>query len=79
MGNLQSDLTAYLVAKLDEMQTTKAQQPIVPNMVTKQELFDAIDKDIKDTLNSLFTERKIKVHKTVHAPISYYVELVKEK
>ena len=46
-------------------------------MVTRGELFGAIDKDVKAVLNKMFQEKKIKVHKTIHAPIRDFVELVK--
>lgn len=71
-------LEQYIYAKLDAMQTEKAKQPVHPNMVTRGELFGAIDKDVKEILNRWFREKKIKVHKTVHAPVQDFVELVKE-
>ena len=73
-----SNLEQYLYEKLDEMQTEKAKSTHVPNMVTRGELFGAIDKDVKNILNQWFREKKIKVHKTIHAQIQDYVELVKE-
>ena len=73
-----SKLEQYLYEKLDEMQTEKAKSTHVPNMVTRGELFGAIDKDVKNILNQWFREKKIKVHKTIHAQIQDYVELVKE-
>lgn len=75
-----SDFEKYLYEKLSEMQETKAEEKsdVFPNMVTKKELFDAIEADKKAILNKWFKEGKIKVHKTIHAPIHDYVELVKE-
>ena len=73
-----SNLEQYLYEKLDEMQTEKAKSTHVPNMVTRGELFGAIDKDVKEILNQWFRKKKIKVHKTIHAPIQDFVELVKE-
>lgn len=73
-----SNLEQYLYEKLDEMQTEKAKSTHVPNMVTRGELFGAIDKEVKEILNQWFREKKIKVHKTIHAPIQDFVELIKE-
>lgn len=72
-----NNLEQYIYAKLDAMQTEKAKQPVVPNMVTKAELFAAINKDVRVVLNQMFREKKIKVHKTIHAPVNDFVELVK--
>ena len=72
------NLENYLYAKLEAMQTEKAKLPVNPNMVTKAELFSAIDKDIRNVLNKMFHEKQIRVHKTVHAPIQDFVELVKD-
>ena len=74
------DLEKYLYAKLDAMQDEKAERlkNVEPHMVTKKELFDAIEADKKAILNKWFKEGKIKVHKTIHAPIHDYVELVKK-
>lgn len=71
----------YLMQKLEDMQTEKAERlkNVEPHMVTKKELFDAIESDKKAILNKWFKEGKIKVHKTIHAPIHDYVELVKEE
>lgn len=74
-----SNLEQYLYEKLDEMQTEKAKSTHVPNMVTRGELFGAIDKDVKTVLNKMFQEKKIKVHKTIHAATQDFVELVKEE
>lgn len=71
-------LYEYLIGKLEEMQNAKADSTTYPNMVTKNELFQAIDKDVKAVLNQMFREKKIKVHKTIHASQNDYVELVKE-
>ena len=71
------ELKKYITEKLSAMQEEKEKLPTLPNMVTKQELFDAIHKDEREILNEMFREKKIKVHKTVHAPILDYVELVK--
>ena len=75
-----SELEKYLYEKLDAMQIEKAERlkNVEPHMVTKHELFDAIEADKKAILNKWFREGKIKVHKTIHAPIHDYVELVKE-
>ena len=72
------NLEKYIYAKLSAMQEEKAKSTTVPNMVTKAELFSAIDKDIRSVLNKMFHEKQIRVHKTVHAPIQDFVELVKE-
>ena len=76
-----SELEKYLYAKLDAMQTEKAAllKNVEPNYVTKKEFFDAIEADKKAILNKWFKEGKIKVHKTIHAPIHDFVELVKEE
>lgn len=73
-----NNLEQYIYDKLDSMQTEKAKSTHVPNMVTRGELFGAIDKDVRKILNQWFREKKIKVHKTIHAPIQDFVELVKE-
>lgn len=75
-----NDFEKYLYAKLDAMQTEKAERlkNVEPNFVTKRELFDAIEADKKAILNKWFKEGKIKVHKTIHAPIHDFVELIKE-
>lgn len=75
-----SDLEKYLYAKLDAMQTEKAERlkNVEPNWLTKKEFFDAIEADKKAILNKWFKEGKIRVHKTIHAPIHDFVELVKE-
>lgn len=75
-----SDLEKYIYEKLNAMQAEKAERlkNVEPHMVTKKELFDAIEADKKAILNKWFKEGKIKVHKTIHAPIHDFVELVKE-
>lgn len=73
------NLEQYIYAKLDAMQTEKSTQKVEPNLVTKAELLGAINKDIRTVLNKWFKEKKIKVHKTIHAPIHDYVELIKEE
>lgn len=73
-----TNLEQYIYDKLDSMQTEKSAQKIEPCWVSKAELFGAIDKEIRTLLNRWFKEKKIKVHKTIHAPIQDYVELVKE-
>lgn len=77
----QHALEYYLEEKLSEMQTEKAERlkNVEPHMVTKRELFDAIEADKKAILNKWFKEGKIKVHKTIHASIHDFVELVKEE
>ena len=74
------DLEKYLYEKLDAMQTEKAERlkNVELNWVTKTELFAAIEADKKAILNKWFKEGKIRVHKTIHAPIHDYVELVKQ-
>lgn len=73
------DLEQYIYAKLDEMQTEKAKQPIHPNMLTKAEFLPAVDEDIRMVLNKMYMDKKIKVHPTKDAPINDYVELIKSK
>lgn len=74
------DLEKYIYEKLEAMQTEKAERlkNVEPNLVTKSELFAAIEADKKAILNKWFREGKIRVHKTIHAPIHDYVELIKE-
>lgn len=74
------DLEKYLYEKLDAMQTEKAERMknVEPHYVTKKEIYDAIIVDAKAILNKMFHEKKVKVHKTIHAPIHDYVVLVKE-
>lgn len=76
-----NDLEKYIYEKLDAMQTEKAERlkNVEPHMVTKSELFAAIEADKKAILNKWFKEGRIKVHKTIHAPIHDYVELIKEE
>ena len=73
------DLEKYLYAKLSKMQTEKAERlkNVEPHMITKSEFFSAVDKDIRAIMNKLFHEKRIKVHKTIHADIHDYIELVK--
>jgi hypothetical protein len=75
-----NDLEKYLYAKLDALQNEKAERlkNVEPNWLTKKEFFDAIEADKKAILNKWFREGKIRVHKTIHAQIHDYVELVKE-
>ena len=68
----------YLTTRLKELQDEKKKEPKVPNMVTKGELFDTIMQDAKNVLNTLWSEKKVKVHKTIHSPIHDFVELVEE-
>jgi hypothetical protein len=77
---MMNDFEKYLYEKLDALQTEKAERlkNVEPNYVTKKELFAAIEADKKAILNKWFREGKIRVHKTIHAPIHDYVELVKE-
>ena len=77
---MMEDLEKYIYEKLEAMQTEKAERMknVEPNLVTKAELFAAIEADKKAILNKWFREGKIKVHKTIHAPIHDFVELVKE-
>ena len=81
MLDKQLALEYYIEKKLAEMQAEKAERlaTTIPNWCTKRELFEAFDKDIKAVLNKMFHENKVKVHKTIHAPIHDYVELVKEE
>lgn len=76
-----NDLEKYLYAKLDAMQTEKAERlkNVEPNWCTKKEIYDAIIVDAKAILNKMFHENKVKVHKTKDAPIHDYVELIKEE
>ena len=80
MKTMISDLEKYIYEKLEAMQDEKAERlkNVEPHMVTKTELFAAIEADKKAILNKWFKEGKIKVHKTIHAPIHDYVELIKE-
>ena len=73
------ELEKYLYAKLDAMQTEKAERlkNVEPHMITKSEFFSADDKDIRAIMNKLFHEKRIKVHKTIHSDIHDYIELVK--
>lgn len=75
------DLEKYIYEKLEAMQTEKAERlkNVEPHMVTKKEIYDAIIVDAKAILNKMFHENKVKVHKTIHAPIHDFVELVKEE
>ena len=73
------NLEQYIYAKLDAMQTEKATHKVEPNMITKSDFFSAIDKDIRAIMNKLFLEKRIKVHKTIHASIHDYIELVKNE
>ncbi len=76
-----SDLEKYLYEKLDTMQTEKAERlkNVEPNFVTKTEFFSAVDKDVRAVLNKLFHEKRIKVHKTIHADIHDYIEFIGDK
>lgn len=78
---MMEDLEKYIYEKLEAMQDKKAERlkNVEPHMVTKAELFAAIEADKKAILNKWFKEGKIHVHKTIHAPIHDYVELVKEE
>ena len=71
-------LEYYIEQKLADMQEEKAERfkNVEPNWVTKKELFDAFDKDVRAILNKFFHDKKIKVHKTIHAPIMDYVEYI---
>lgn len=73
-----SYLEQYITAKLDAMQTEKANSTVIPNFVTKGELLGAISKDARRVLNKMFVEKKLKIHPTKDAPVNDYVELVKE-
>ncbi len=74
------DLEKYIYEKLEAMQDEKAERMknVEPHMITKSEFFLAVDKDIRAIMNKLFHEKRIKVHKTIHADIHDYIELVKE-
>lgn len=76
-----SELEKYLYAKLDAMQTEKAERMrnVEPNWCTKKEIYDAIIVDAKSILNKMFHENKVRVHKTIHAPIHDYVEFIGDK
>lgn len=73
-----NNLEQYITAKLDAMQTEKANSNIEPKFITKGELLGVISKDARKVLNKMFVEKKIKIHPTKDAPIQDYVELVKE-
>lgn len=70
-------LEQYITAKLDAMQTEKANSNVEPRLVTKRELLGAISKDARKVLNKMFVEKKIKIHPTKDAPINDFVELIK--
>jgi predicted component of type VI protein secretion system len=74
------DFEKYLYDKLSEMQETKATENanVSPNWVTKTEIYQAVDKDMKAILNEWWRAGKIKVHKTIHASQNDYVELIKK-
>lgn len=72
------NLEKYITAKLYEMQSEKAKQPVHPCLVTKAELLSAINKDIRKVLNKMYIEKKLKVHPTKDAPIQDFIELIKE-
>ena len=72
-------LEQYITAKLDAMQTEKANSNVEPKFVTKGELLEAISKDARKVLNKMFVEKKIKIHPTKDAPINDFVELIKEQ
>lgn len=74
-----SDLEKYIYAKLDAMQTEKANSNTEPKFVTKGELLGEINKDIRKSLNKMYVEKKIKIHPTKDAPINDFVELIKEE
>lgn len=74
-----SELEQYILAKLDAMQTEKANSTIEPKFVTKGELLGEINKDIRKVLNKMFVDEKIKIHPTKDAPINDFVELIKEE
>lgn len=76
---MMEDLEKYIYEKLDALQTEKAERlkGVEPHMITKSEFFLAVDKDIRTIMNKLFHEKRIKVHKTIHADINDYIELVK--
>ena len=78
---MMEDLEKYLYAKLDAMQTEKAERKknVYPNYVTKAEFYAAIETDKKAILNKWFREGKIKVYTTAHSQLNDYVELVKEE
>lgn len=72
-------LKAYLAQKMEELQEEKSKQNTVPNMITRSELFSAIDSDIRKHLNAWFREKRVKVHKTIHAANQDYIEYIKEE
>ena len=73
-----NNLEQYIYAKLDEMQTEKAKQPVHPKLVKKADFFASVDKDIRKVLNKMFVEKRLKVHTTKDAPIQDFIELIKE-
>lgn len=75
------DLEKYIENKLAEMQAEKAERMknVEPRMITKTEFFSAVDKDVRAVLNKMFHEKRIKVHKTIHADIHDFIEYMGEK
>lgn len=71
-----NDLEKYIDAKLQAMQSEKAERlkDVEPKWITKAEFFSAVDKDVRVVLNKLFHEKKIRVHKTIHATQNDYIE-----
>lgn len=70
-------LSEYLYSLLDSMQSEKERGCTVPKMVTRGELFSAVDRDVREVLNGWFREGRIRVHKTVHSKSQDYVELIR--
>lgn len=75
------NLEKYINAKLQQMQEEKAERlkDVEPHMLTKKEFFSAVDKDVRAIMNKLFHEKRIKVHKTIHADIHDFIEYIGEK
>ena len=72
-------LDEYITLKLTQMQEAKSASTTEPNWVTKAELFNAIDKDVRKVLNKMFKAKQIKIHKTIHASINDFVEIVTDQ
>lgn len=76
-----NDLEKYINAKLQQMQEDKAERlkDVEPKWITRGEFFEAVDKDIRAVLNKLFHEKKIRVHKTIHATQNDYIEYLNKE
>lgn len=75
---MMENLEQYIYAKLDSMQTEKAQSAVVPMFVTKGEILGAVVKDARKVLNKMYIENRLKVHPTKDASVQDFIELIKE-